>query len=159
VREDTWQRLCGDGKLVQLVKAQIDARGGFVSPLVKSFLRFCYGWVVKKARELSEKGRFDREFAHERLQNVIGRAEADHLRVLPYHEIVMLGRVVRGELSPNPDDPERTAGSFQVDPATDLSRIVLREVRGRLQRTRLNAAARASFRENIKRIRYVDEAG
>jgi hypothetical protein len=69
----------------------------------------------------------------------------------------VLGRVAGGEvpiLQFNPDDSGR---SYQVDPNFDPAGILLTEVEGRLQRTKVSLRIRLAFDGNIERIRFADE--
>ena len=157
LRSGLRERLYGDPQYLRFVQWVMAADGSFVSPVVRDFMRFYYQRIADRARDLSRRGEFDPEFWQERLLAVIGEGEAEVSRTRPYWDITVLGRVAGGEvpiLQFNPDDSGR---SYQVDPNFDPAGILLTEVEGRLQRTKVSLRIRLAFDGNIERIRFADE--
>ena len=148
--DDLYLKLYSDPQCIKLITEVIDAKGGYDSKLVSGFLSF-------SLRHIHRYADLGPTFRQERLDAILGRAEAHSTGFLPYHHITVLGYVVAGDLDVNREDPERTGRSYQVDPNIDPGSIVLREVEGRLTRAAIKGITRMALGGNIKDMIFVDE--
>jgi len=148
--DDLYLRLYGDPRCIKLITEVIDAKGGYDSKLVTSFLSFCL-------RQIHHHADLGTTFREERLDAILGRAEAHSTGFLPYHHVTVLGYVVAGGLEVNRKDPERTARSYQVDPGVDPGSIVLGEVGRRISRAVIKRIVKTALSHNIRDVVFVDE--
>ncbi len=159
LEDDLYKRLYGNPKYLEFVKRVMDARGGYASPLVNHFLSFYAKCLNQKIGEYIRREKVDTAFMRERLEGVLGKAEAESMHVLPAHRITILGHVIEGHLSPNKADPENTGKSFQVDPDIELQEIVCKEIEDRLSRTYIRGFVRFIFGKNhhIKSLSFLSQ--
>jgi len=149
-----WDKAYGNRKYLQFVMQVLQAKGSYlVGTSVPHFLSYC---LTKFAQQAD----LDPVFWKEELESMLGEAEASASGFLPYHNVTILGFLQVGSLRRNNVDPESTGRSFQVDPNTDLSEIVLRELKGGCIRSVVRKIARWTLHQNIKLpngLVFVDE--
>ena len=151
------RRLYGNPQFLAFVRQVMEARGGFVSPLVRHFTAFYLRCVQEKVREGEREEGIDTAFWEERLASVIGQAEAEATYTMPHHELVVLGEVVEGEVEMDREDPDPTRRSFRLDVESLRHGIVLCEIRSRARRIFLKGYVKRHFRHHVKRVCFMDE--
>jgi hypothetical protein len=151
------RRLYGNPQFLAFVRQVMEARGGFVSPLVRHFTAFYLRCLKEKVHEWEREEGVDTAFWEERLASVIGQAEAKATYTLPHHELVVLGEVVEGEVEMDREDPDSTRRSFRLDVESLRHGIVLCEVRSKTRRIFLKGYVKRHFRHHVKRVCFMDE--
>lgn len=148
-------------KLVRLVDDVMHARGGYVCPLVRHFVGHYLRCLKERGAELGRDDPVAARHWPERLASALGQAEADATGAVPRHELVVVGRVVDGEL----EEAAATGGgnrvrgrrAYAVDPASVETGLLLAEEPSLLQRLRIRAFARRHFQGRVERVRFADE--
>ncbi len=145
-----------DRRYLEFVQWVMEAAGGFVSPVVRDFIRFYHRQVEAKVEELSRAGQFEAEFWRERFQALLGEVEAAALGSRPYRHITVLGEVVAGDLPREPSaEPERIGRAYLVSASADLSGVVCRPIRGSLRRSAAKLSVLAALGRNLDELSFV----
>ena len=158
LRSELRGRLYRDPVYLRFVQWVMEAAGGFVSPVVRGFVRFYYQQLAERVNEVSRRGEFDPQFWQERLQAVVGKEEAEVSRTHPYWDITVLGRVHQGELPIRHFSPDDGRRSYEMDADLDPARVTLGEVEGRLERTEVWLRVTFAFEGNVECLRFANEA-
>ena len=132
--DDLYSRLYSNPKYLEFVKRVMDAKGGYASPLVRHFVSFYAKSLNRRIRESIQEKQVEAGFLKERVEGVLGKEEAGSLHVLPAYGITILGRVEKGILPLNEEDPEKSGKSYQVDPGIDPGELLLIEISDRVSR-------------------------
>ena len=145
-----------DHRYLEFVQWVMDAAGGFVSPVVREFVRLYQRRIAEKVEELSRAGQFDPEFWRERFQALLGEVEAAALGARPYQHVTVLGEVMAGELPREPSaEPEAVGQAYVVASSADLSSVLLRPVRGAVRRAAVKLSVLTSLGCNIDEVCFV----
>jgi hypothetical protein len=128
-----------------------------VPPHLRPFLSSHYTRLSQIVGRYEERDELDSRYHAERLQSLIGRAEAEALDIQADRRVVVLGRIVEGEAPPDPADPQRTSRSYRVDPEANHASVLLEEVRGGLRRVLVSRLLRWTLHGNVAEVRFVDE--
>jgi hypothetical protein len=151
------KKLYTDPRYLEFVHQVMNARGGFISPLVRHFITFYCRCLREQIDALSQRDGAPPPFWEERLEAAVGRAEASAGQFLPYREVTLLGYLHAGDPRPDPEDPDPTRTSFKIDPGTRVEDLLLEEIDSAINRALAKRTARASLRYNIERVRFADE--
>jgi len=158
--DDVWRRLYSNPKYLEFVRRVMNAKGGYLSPVVRDFVSFYSRCLGEKLGEYAKEEHVDPEILEKRLESLLGSEKGDvpHY-VRDHYDLTILGYVDEERVPEDEDDPDRTGHTFKVDPDIDLGQIVLREIEGAVKRFLIKTFVKYSFNEhhNIKSIHYVDE--
>lgn len=156
---DVYRRLYSNPKYLSFVKQVMNARGSYISPVVRDFLSFYAKCFNMKLNEYARKEHVDPEILKKRIEGMLGREKGISHFSLPYHELTILGYVHKGNLEVDQSDPDSSSGSFKVDPQVDVSNLLIQEIRGHTQRFLVKTVIQHTFNRNhnIKTVWYIDD--
>jgi hypothetical protein len=156
---DVYRRLYSDPEYLAFVKRVLDAKGSYISPVVRDFLSFYARCLNIKLNEYARDEQIDPDTLRKRLEGILGREKGTSYYFLDYYELTILGHVRKGKLSADQRDPDSTGHSFKVDPRTDLQAIVVSEIEDDWQRFLVRKFVEHTFNihHNIKSVQFIDE--
>ena len=156
---DIAARLYTNPRYLGFVRRLINAKGSYTSPVVRDFLKFyarCFNIKISKHLQQSKD---DPDILRQRIESLLGREKGGRYHYLNYHDLTILGRVVTGELEPDPDDPDKTTHCFKLSNTIESQTLHLSEIHDPVQRFAIRKFVEHTFnaRHNIKNIQYIDE--
>ena len=156
---DIAARLYTNPRYLGFVRRLINAKGSYTSPVVRDFLKFYARCFNIKISEHLRQSKDDPDILRQRIESLLGREKGGRYHYLNYHDLTILGRVVKGELEPDPDDPDKTTHCFKLSNAIDSQTLRLSEIHDPVQRFAIRKFVEHTFnaRHNIKNIQYIDE--
>lgn len=156
---DIAARLYTNPRYLGFVRRLINAKGSYTSPVVRDFLKFYARCFNIKISEHLRQSKDDPDILHQRIESLLGREKGGRYHYLNYHDLTILGRVVKGELEPDPDDPDKTTHCFKLSNTIDAQTLRLSEIHDPVQRFAIRKFVEHTFnaRHNIKNIQYIDE--
>lgn len=156
---DIAARLYTNPRYLGFVRRLINAKGGYTSPVVRDFLKFYARCFNIKISEHLRQSKDDPDILRQRIESLLGREKGGRYHYLNYHDLTILGRVVKGELEPDPDDPDKTTHCFKLSNTIDSQTLRLSEIHDPVQRFAIRKFVEHAFnaRHNIKNIRYIHE--
>lgn len=156
---DIAARLYTNPRYLGFVRRLINAKGGYTSPVVRDFLKFYAQCFNIKISEHLRQSKDDPDILRQRIESLLGREKGGRYHYLNYHDLTILGGVVKGELEPDPDDPDKTTHCFKLANTIDSQTLRLSEIHDPVQRFAIRKFVEHTFnaRHNIKNIRYIDE--
>ncbi len=156
---DIAARLYTNPRYLGFVRRLINAKGSYTSPVVRDFLKFYARCFNIKISEHLRQSKDDPDILHQRIESLLGREKGGSYHYLNYHDLTILGRVVKGELEPDPDDPDKTTHCFKLSNTIDAQTLRLSEIHDPVQRFAIRKFVEHTFnaRHNIKNIQYIDE--
>ena len=156
---DIAARLYTNPRYLGFVRRLINAKGSYTSPVVRDFLKFYARCFNIKISQYLQQSKDDPDILHQRIESLLGREKGGRYHYLNYHDLTILGRVVKGELEPDPDDPDKTTHCFKLSSTIDPQTLHLSEIHDPVQRFAIRKFVEHTFnaRHNIKNIQYIDE--
>ena len=156
---DIAARLYTNPRYLGFVRRLINAKGSYASPVVRDFLKFYARCFNIKFSEHLRQSNDDPDISRQRLESTLGREKIGPHHYLDYHDLTILGRVVEGDLEPDPADPDQTPHSFKLRGAVSSQSLGLSEIRDPIQRFMICKFVEHTFNthHNIKNIHYIDE--
>jgi len=156
---DIAARLYTNPRYLGFVRRLINAKGSYTSPVVRDFLKFYARCFNIKISEHLRQSKDDPDILHQRIESLLGREKGGRYHYLNYHDLTILGRIVKGELEPDPDDPDKTTHCFKLSNTIDAQTLRLSEIHDPVQRFAIRKFVEHTFnaRHNIKNIQYIDE--
>ncbi|MDE2954028.1 MAG: hypothetical protein OXR71_05850 [Gemmatimonadota bacterium] len=156
---DIAARLYTNPRYLGFVRRLINAKGSYTSPVVRDFLKFYARCFNTKISEHLRQSKDDPDILRQRIESLLGREKGGRYHYLNYHDLTILGRVVKGELEPDPDDPDKTTHCFKLSNTIDAQTLRLSEIHDPVQRFAIRKFVEHTFnaRHNIKNIQYIDE--
>lgn len=156
---DIAARLYTNPRYLGFVRRLINAKGGYASPVVRDFLKFYARCFNIKFSEHLRQSKDDPDILRQRIESLLGREKGGRYHYLNYHDLTILGHVVKGELEPDPDDPDKTTHCFKLSNTIDSQTLRLSEIHDPVHRFAIRKFVEHTFnaRHNIKNIRYIDE--
>ena len=156
---DIAARLYTNPRYLGFVRRLINAKGSYTSPIVRDFLKFYAQCFNIKISEHLRQSKDDPDILRQRIESLLGREKGGHYHYLNYHDLTILGRVVKGKLEPDPDDPDKTTHCFKLSNTIDAQTLRLSEIHDPVQRFAIRKFVEHTFnaRHNIKNIQYIDE--
>jgi len=156
---DIAARLYTNPRYLGFVRRLIHAKGSYASPIVRDFLKFYARCFNTKISEHLRQSKDDPDILRQRIESLLGREKGGRYHYLNYHDLTILGQVVKGELEPDPDDPDKTTHCFKLSSTMDPQTLHLSEIHDPVQRFAIRKFVEHTFnaRHNIKNIQYIDE--
>lgn len=156
---DIAARLYTNPRYLGFVRRLINAKGSYTSPVVRDFLKFYARCFNIKISEHLRQSKDDPDILHQRIESLLGREKGGRYHYLNYHDLTILGRVVKGEFEPDPDDPDKTTHCFKLSNTIESQTLRLSEIHDPVQRFAIRKFVEHTFnaRHNIKNIQYIDE--
>ena len=156
---DIAARLYTNPRYLGFVRRLINAKGSYTSPIVRDFLKFYARCFNTKISEHLRQSKDDPDILRQRIESLLGREKGGRYHYLNYHDLTILGRVVKGELEPDPDDPDKTTHCFKLSNTIESQTLHLSEIHDPVQRFAIRKFVEHTFnaRHNIKNIQYIDE--
>ena len=156
---DIAARLYTNPRYLGFVRRLINAKGSYTSPVVRDFLKFYARCFNIKISEHLRQSKDDPDILRQRIESLLGREKGGRYHYLNYHDLTILGRVVKGALEPDPDDPDKTTHCFKLSNTIDAQTLRLSEIHDPVQRFAIRKFVEHTFnaRHNIKNIQYIDE--
>ncbi len=156
---DIAARLYTNPRYLGFVRRLINTKGSYTSPVVRDFLKFYARCFNIKISEHLRQSKDDPDILRQRIESLLGREKGGRYHYLNYHDLTILGRVVKGELEPDPDDPDKTTHCFKLSNTIDAQTLRLSEIHDPVQRFAIRKFIAHTFnaRHNIKNIQYIDE--
>ena len=156
---DIAARLYTNPRYLGFVRRLINAKGSYTSPVVRDFLKFYAQCFNIKIAEHLRQSHDDPDIMRQRIESLLGREKGGRYHYLNYHDLTILGRVDKGELEPDPDDPDKTTHCFKLPNTIDPQTLRLSEIHDTVQRFAIRKFVEHTFnaRHNIKNIQYIDE--
>ncbi len=156
---DIAARLYTNPRYLGFVRRLINAKGSYASPIVRDFLKFYARCFNIKFSEHIRQSHDDPDILRQRLESSLGHEKSGPHYHLDYHDLTILGRVVEGDLTPDPQDPDHTPHSFKLHRAVTPQALRLSEIRDPVQRFMIRKFVEHTFniRHNVKNIQYIDE--
>ena len=157
---DINKRLYSNPRYLAFVKQVIEAKGSYISPVVRDFLSFYARCFNITMGEYIKEAHMDPNILRKRLEGVLGREKGTTAYALNDYDLTILGYVSEGQLPPDQDDPDATGQSFKVGGEIDPGTIVIQEIEDHVQRFLIRKFVEHTFNthHNIRRIHFVDEA-
>ena len=155
---DLSARLYNNPKYLAFVRRVLKAKGSYVSPVVRDFLSFYSRCLNIKLNTHARETHTDIDTLKKRLESTLGHEKGNAHHAFDYHELTILGYVVKGNLLPDPQDPDQTDYSFKIDPNQNIQTIHLREITE--NRFLIQKFVHHTFNthHNVRNVNYIDEA-
>jgi hypothetical protein len=128
-----------------------------IPPALRRFLRGRYARLGDVVSRYEKEEELDPRFHRERMESLVGRAEARALGTNEQWQVVVLGTVEEGDLPINERDPQQSGASYQVDPDADLGGVRLREITSKIMRAAIRIRIPWSLHGNIRSVLFVDD--
>ncbi len=156
---DIAARLYTNPRYLGFVRRLINAKGSYTSPVVRDFLKFYARCFNTKISEHLRQSKDDPDILRQRIESLLGREKGGRYHYLNYHDLTILGRIFKGELAPDPDDPDKTTHCFKLSSTIESQTLLLSEIHDPVQRFAIRKFVEHTFnaRHNIKNIQYIDE--
>jgi hypothetical protein len=157
--DDLYRKLYTNRKYLNFIRQVMNARGSYISPVVRDFLAFYAKSLNRKLNQHAEKENVDPDIVRMKLEGLFGTVKGRSHHFLNYHDLTILGRVPAGSLPKDEADPDMTETSYKVDPELAPDSLEIREIEGRLQRFIVRKTIHHTFNihHNIQRVHYLDE--
>lgn len=155
---DLSARLYTNPRYLAFVRRLLNAKGSYASPVVRDFLSFYSRCLNIKLNAHARETHTNPDTLKKRLESSLGREKTGSHHAFDYHELTILGYIVKGDLQPADDDPDKTDYSFKIDAQTDRQTLQLREIHE--NRFIIQKFVHHTFNShhNVQKVLYIDEA-
>ena len=156
---DIAARLYTNPKYLGYVRRLLNAKGSYLSPVVRDFLRFYSRCFNLKFAEHIRQSNDDPDILRKRVESTLGHEKGGTHHHFDYHELTILGHIAEGDPKQDPDDPDKTTYSYKLCSTQDAQTFVLSEIHDKTQRFMIRKFVEHTFNthHNIKTTQYIDE--
>jgi len=157
---DIATRLYTNPNYLGFVRRLIDARGSYLSPVVRDFLGFYSHCFNLKFKEHIRHSNDDPGILRKRVESILGREKTGIYHHLDYHDLTILGRIEEGNLKPDTDDPDQTVHGYKLCDSIASQALLLSEIKDPVPRFMIRKFIEHAFNahHNIKTTQYIDES-
>ena len=159
IEDGIYAKLYSNLDYLAFVKRVLDAKGEYVSPVVRNFISFYLKCLEKKIQVHAQNTNTDSHVLRKKLETLLGNEKGAGHYTLNYHDVTLIGHLIGGELPRDERDPDSSHSSYKVDPDVDTGPLFFQEVEGTIPRFLIQKFAEHTFsvHHNIRSIQYIGE--